>query len=256
MHNTAYPDIDELLSQLLQNLQVVLGKNLVGLYLYGSLVSGDFDYEISDIDLLIATAAEINKAEFAELNQLQNDFVKKHKQWNGRIEIAYLSLLALKTFKTQTSQIAIISPGEPFHYKTAGKDWLMNWYFVRESGVALFGPDPKTIITPVSPAEFKQAVVDQSKFWRKWILKTKHPRKYQAYAILTMCRALFTFKFGKQVSKKQAAVWVQKHTPQWSALIKKALLWRQDWRNQQVNNEETFPETVKFVHFMIDQIVR
>jgi predicted nucleotidyltransferase len=49
---TPYADIDQLLVKLLANLQQILDNKLIGLYLYGSLVTGDFDTNRSDIDLL------------------------------------------------------------------------------------------------------------------------------------------------------------------------------------------------------------
>ena len=33
--------------------------------------------------------------------------------------------------------MGIVSPGEPFHVVTAGKDWLMNWYDVREHAIVV-----------------------------------------------------------------------------------------------------------------------
>ncbi len=64
MPATHYPHINELLETLLSQIQAILGEKLVGFYLYGSLVRGDFDYEISDIDLLAATATNVDKNEF------------------------------------------------------------------------------------------------------------------------------------------------------------------------------------------------
>jgi predicted nucleotidyltransferase len=52
MQVTSYTDINALLDSLLMHMQNILRQKLVGLYLYGSLVSGDFDYESSDIDVL------------------------------------------------------------------------------------------------------------------------------------------------------------------------------------------------------------
>ncbi|GAC1422991.1 MAG: hypothetical protein NVS4B1_20310 [Ktedonobacteraceae bacterium] len=49
---TSYADINELLALLLSGMQSILSEKLVGVYLYGSLVTGDFDAETSDIDLL------------------------------------------------------------------------------------------------------------------------------------------------------------------------------------------------------------
>jgi len=182
------------------------------------------------------------------------DFAHHHKEWENRIEVRYLSLLALKTFKVQSSPIASIDPGEPFHIREVGKHWLMNWYVVREKGVTLFGPSPKSIIEPISKEEFIESVKDHTKSWGEWI-NDMHTRPDQAYAILTLCRALYSYTYGEQVSKKKAAEWAQTALPEWSSLIQNALIWRDDKREEQVDHNATYPLTARFVHFIIDRIV-
>ena len=137
MHLTSYPDVDKLLNELLSQIRQILGDKLVGLYLYGSLVSGDFHEGVSDFDLLVATATDIDDTEFDRLHKLHLDFVDDHPEWDNRVEVAYLSVAGLETFKTKASQIAVISPGEPFNVKQAGRDWLINWWLVRERGRTL-----------------------------------------------------------------------------------------------------------------------
>ena len=254
MQPTSYPHINALLDSLLSQMQIILGEKLVGLYLYGSLVMGDFDNEISDIDLLAATATDIDHVEFSALQKMQDDIVTKQKEWDDRLEIAYLSLHALKTFKSQTSQIAMISPGEPFHFKEAGRDRLLNWHVVREKGVVLFGPPPTAIIEATSKVEFIQVVKEHTIEWREWF-DHMYSRPSQTYAILTMCRALYTYKNGEQVSKIQAAAWTEKEMPEWSSLINNAVLWRRAWRDNDVNHAAPLPETRRFVNFVVDQIV-
>jgi len=235
-------------------MRTILGGKLIGLYLYGSLVTGDFD-DISDVDLLAATAEDIDEIEFDALDKMQNDLVLKYPQWENRLEIAYLSLRALKTFRTENSALGIISPGEPFHIIQAGVDWLMNWYMVREKGVALFGPPPEAIIDPISKDEFIQAVKAHAKAWRAYFDEMRS-RPGQAYAILTMCRALFTCRNGEQVSKRQAALWAQKELPEWSPLINSALLWRQTSRQQEVvDHQATLAESRRFVNHVIDLVL-
>jgi hypothetical protein len=70
-----------------------------------------------------------------------------------------------------------------------------------------------------------------------------------------MCRALYAYKNAEQVSKRQAALWVAQELPQWSGLIENAFLWRAAWRDEGVDHDATFPETLRFVQFMIAQIV-
>lgn len=254
MQETAYPDINEILDSLLSQMRHILRERLVGLYLYGSLTTGDFDFVTSDIDLLAATLCDLNDTELEELRKMHRDLARDNKAWEDRIEVAYLSVTGLRTFREQSNNMAVISPGEPFHVKEAGEDWLMNWYMVRERGVALFGPPPKAIIDPITHAEFVQAVRDHAAAWGGGI-ELRPRRNEQAYAILTMCRALYTHKNGEQVSKRQAALWTQEELPEWSRLIQSALEWRQAWREEQVDHTATYPETVRFVNFMRDQIL-
>jgi Domain of unknown function (DUF4111) len=99
-------------------------------------------------------------------------------------------------------------------------------------------------------------VREQAKDWRGWVHHAARDRKGQAYSILTMCRALYAWKNGEQASKRQAALWAQEHLPQWASLIQNALAWRDAWRDEEVavDNAATFPETVRFVNFVVDQI--
>ncbi len=250
-----HPDIGVLLDLVLSRMQKILGEKLVGLYLYGSLVAGDFDYEISDIDLLAATAAGIGEAEFNALDKMHVELVRNNQSWKNRIEIQYVSRDALKTFKTRESQIANISPGEPFHFLEAGRDWLLNWYFVRENSVTLCGASPKTIIAPISKKEFIAAVREQAEEKGRNVEKAKHSRPYQAYLIMTVCRALYAVRNGEQVSKKRAALFAQKEFPEYAYLIENAFEWRAKHRAENINHEATFPEAKKFILYVIDQIV-
>jgi predicted nucleotidyltransferase len=249
---TPYADINQLLELLLSEMYKVLGAKLIGLYLYGSLVIGDFDPNISDIDLVAALSSDIDDKEFGALQKMHDDFAKKYKEWDDRIEVCYISVAALHAVRSSTSQIANISPGEPFHRRESSKEWLTDWYVVREKGIPLFGPSPKSIIESISKDEFIRSVKANVKAWRIWI-HDMHNRKSQAYAILTLCRALYTYKNGEQVSKKQAAKWAEQEFPEWSKLIQNALLWREGWRNEQVAHAETFPDTLEFVYFAISQ---
>ncbi|MCC6166444.1 MAG: DUF4111 domain-containing protein, partial [Caldilineaceae bacterium] len=219
MQRTPYADVNEILAGLPAQMQAILGEKLVGLYLYGSLVAGDFDAGISDMDLLAALTADLNEREFSHLDAMHQAIVAAHPRWNDRIEIAYLSLDGLKTFRTQTSPLGIISPGEPFHIVQAGADWLINWYMVREIGRTLYGPAPTALIPPMAGEEFIQTVKEHAQAWQGRITGYSQRRKSQAYAILTLCRALYTCRHGAQVSKRQAALWAIETYPQWASLI-------------------------------------
>jgi predicted nucleotidyltransferase len=254
MNPTSYPSINILLQSLFTEIQEILGDKLVGLYVYGSLAWGDFDYEISDIDLLAAVSSEIKEDELQSLENMHARFAGRNKEWDNRIEVQYNSTDALKTFKIKPSKMAVLSPGEPLHIVEAGIQWLPNWYFVQDYGITLFGPAPNTFIEPISKEEFIEAIKEQALGWREYVKNTMHSRPYQGYAILTMCRALYTLNNGEQVSKIKAARWFKKEIPEYAWLIDNAIKWREDYRNENINHEETYLETAQFVHFVVDRI--
>ncbi|HEX8249795.1 MAG TPA: aminoglycoside adenylyltransferase domain-containing protein [Pyrinomonadaceae bacterium] len=251
-----YADVMALLEKILARQREILGKRLVGLYVYGSVVAGDFDYEISDVDLLAATEILIDGNEFAALERMHHELVSENPLWRDRIEIQYVSLYALKTFKTETSTIANISPGEAFHFLEAGRDWLLNWYFVRENSITLFGAETKTIIEPISKQEFIENSREQASERAENIEMARHSRPFQAYLILTICRALYAVEIGEQVSKRRAALWAKEKFSEYANLIERAFEWRKNSRQQNVDHETTFDETREFIHFIVAQIAK
>lgn len=228
----------------------MLGERLVGVSLYGSLTAGGFDDALSDIDLLAATTGDVDDGELDALRGMHERFVRDHPRWDDRIEVAYLSLSALRTFKERTSRLAIISPGEPLHFKEAGRDWLMNWYLVREDGVTLLGPPPGELIPPVTKAEFVDAVRDHARAWGGGINRMRG-RGPLSYAVLTMCRTLSTHETGEHASKEEAAAWARRELPAWADLIRDALRWRAA-RNG--HDGVAVPEVARFAHAVRERI--
>src|SRR5689334_22278437 len=95
-HPTPYTDINALLDLLLSRMQMILGNKLIGLYVFGSLVVGDFDYDSSDIDLIAATSTELDEAELERLKMMHQEIALQEKLWDDRLEVAYISIGALR----------------------------------------------------------------------------------------------------------------------------------------------------------------
>ncbi len=248
MEITQYSKIKELLEILLTRIKSILGEKLVGLYLEGSLVIGDFDPAISDIDLMAALSSEIDDREFEALKEMHAIFVTGHKEWYDRIEVCYVTVEALKTIRSRSARLVNISPGEPIHRLESTKEWILKWYLAREKGKTLYGPPPESIIEPISKEDFILSVKDHSKGWGDWVKDMRNPYA-QSYAIFSICRAFYSYKTGEQVSKKKAALWVREELPEWSEVIDNALVWREGGKYHPAD-ELTHPETVKFVNYV------
>lgn len=252
-----YPIVSEYTETLLLEIQKILGEKLMGLYLYGSATAGDFDSNLSDIDLLAVISDRLTKNEFIGLEEMHNKFAIKFPEWKDRIEVTYATQEGLKSFRDKRSEIAEISPGEAFHFKDAGNDWLINWYIVRENGKTLFGAKITEIIPIILKEEYIAAVKIQALSWSKRIsgYSEKSTRGSVAYAIFTMCRAMYSFYFGEQATKKQAALWIVDKFPQWKELIANAIKWREvQWLPKQEVIGDDLPMIIKFVNFAVDQI--
>jgi Domain of unknown function (DUF4111)/Nucleotidyltransferase domain len=246
-------EIEALLDRLTDEIRRNANGSLVGLYVYGSLVTGDFDKNRSDIDLLAVLDSYIEDETFGRLERMHVRLVEDHPAWEDRIEVAYVPAPALWNFRTQTSRIAVISPGEPFHLKAAGRDYLLNWYTVREAGATLYGPPPDTLIPKISRSEFVEVVREHAEWWKEQVYEMRTPGA-QSYAVLTVCRALYTYTLGRQASKKQAALWAKAYLPQWTPLIQQSLDWLSERGEDETGDEAGFQETVRFVHDVAERI--
>ncbi len=245
-----FPEVSPVLNLLIDGLKSALHEQLIGIYLYGSLVTGDFDPAISDIDLAVVLTCELNDDTFQALHQLHTHVVALHPSWNDRLELAYISREALQSFRTRTSTIGIISPGEPFHRLQAGADWLISWYALREDGIALHGPAIKTILDPVSNAEYLNAVRDHIQNYREFV-KEAPTKQFLSYIVLTVARGAYTLEHRHVASKIRAAAWAKCRFPRWSGLIENAMDWRRDPESDELTKEQVRPQVEAYVIDML-----
>lgn len=248
--STSEAAVDALLGSIRQTIVTVTGSSLVGLYLFGSLATGDFDAAVSDIDLLAVLADPPNARLAAHLGRMHADLAQANPAWDDRIEVVYISTPGLANCRTDTTTIAVISTGEPFHVMKTGPDWILNWYPARQDAVRLLGPPIASLIPPIPSAEYLDQVRRSLVGFTNRIGDDAPPGS-QAYAILTMCRGLYAIRFGQRLSKRAAASWAQQEFPQWADLIRRALGWRQ--RQHDPDGQDgaaTVAETRSFVTAM------
>lgn len=120
---------------------------------------------------------------------------------------------------------------------------------VREHGIVVWGPPPATLIDRVPSQEMRAAVCERLRdFWSKQLSGPEwlSTRAYQAFAVLTMCRTLYTLSQGDVVSKPEAAAWAcQALDPQWRPTIERALLWRKE------HIQDDMSEMLAFLRFAV-----
>jgi hypothetical protein len=252
----ASPSVRALLTRLVHGLKQALGVNLIGFYLFGSVVTDDFEPGISDVDAVAVLRADPTAAQRAALQRLHLEIIEELPEWEDRVEVVYLSSGALKTFRTESSAAARISPGEPFHAIDVDDRWLIDWYQLRAIGVAMFGPPAASLVPVISSREYIEAVRQHILAWpdRGDAFLT---RGSQAYSILTMCRGLRTLRTGEFVSKREAADWACEALPDHAQLIRDAVVWRERSRRglplDGTGTREVTMRFVKDVKLLVDE---
>jgi hypothetical protein len=241
------PAVRAVLTSVGEGIHDVLGSSLVGLYVFGSLATGDFDAGISDVDLIAVLDAAPSEPVAREFRRMHEDLVARYPAWDDRIEVLYISRRGLAECLTETTTIGYISPGEPFDVVEAGRDWILNWYPARAQGIALLGPPIDTLIPPISWCEFAAQLRPYLEAFTERVPDDCPPGE-QAYAILTLCRGLCALRFGEHVSKRASAAWAQKEFPDRAELIADALTWREHQYDAHFKDgSATLAETRAFV---------
>jgi len=245
---TAYPAIDEVLAALLAGSRALLGDDLFGMYLFGSLTSGGFDEQTSDIDFVVVTRSDPT-ARLSELGALNRRLQASGSPWAARLEGSFLPRRVFEDFNPAAATFPTIGMGGWYGLDHKGIERAIQRFLLREHGVVLAGPHPRSFIGPIDPQALKAETLDVVHGW--WQSQLDDPvrlkrRGYQAYAVLTMCRALFTLETGGVASKPEAARWARPRVPdEWRGPIDRALVWRDG------DGVDDFSPTLDLIRWML-----
>lgn len=253
---TPYPEVNEVLLVLLGNVKRILGNQFIGMYLYGSLSSGDFDPETSDIDFLVVTAGILPHEIIAELEAMHKESWSPSLKRAGELEGSYIPKDLIRRHDPTGSPCPTVNEGK-FFVDKRGSDWIIQRHVIREYGVIVEGPDPKTLIDFVNPGEIRGAVLGVLQEWWFPMLEDpswlqEHESAYCAFAVITMCRALHALEHGTITSKPKAVQWAREVLDRsWMSLIDKALA-----ASRQGTQENFLDETLGFIRFVGEQTIK
>jgi uncharacterized protein YdeI (YjbR/CyaY-like superfamily) len=171
-------------------------------------------------------------------------------RYTDRLEGAYIERTALRRFEPGR-RFLTIECETPLRWKVHETSWLIERWVLREKGVALVGPDPKTLIDPISPEELRDGVRRRLREWATWAADPHDPewlppRSYQAYVVETMCRALYALASGELISKAKATTWAASALPgPWQGLVERCVEARAD----ATPDEASIAEVLGFVQW-------
>ncbi|WP_169088978.1 aminoglycoside adenylyltransferase domain-containing protein [Paenibacillus sp. PL91] len=245
--------VTEMLRNLQLGIQEAIGDELIGVYLRGSLALGDFDPLTSDIDFLAVTKLPVSERMFTVLNELHSRLAKITNVYADQLEGAYLDYNALKRFQVGERYPTIERGDDSLRWKEHHSNWILERWTVYEHGITLIGPDPKNLIEPISVDEIRVAVSNRLRDWADWANQLDDPNWYlplshKAYVVETMCRAIYTLKFGEVCSKQCSVKWALEILPErWRSLVDHSRAWRTDTT---LPDPSIISEVMQFVHWV------
>lgn len=206
----------------------VLGDTLAGLYVHGSLATGAFHRERSDIDLIAVATAKLTPA---QREAVARTLVRLSdaRPVTGDIEVSVIQEKYARTFEHPM-------PYE-VHYSSAWHEKFRRHQFdftedrtnvdlaadivdTRERGVTLYGAPPDTLFGPVPWHAFINALQADFEWTRA------HVADMPVYAVLSACRVLHgtTSRTITALNKDEAAVWALETVPRmYHSIINDAL---------------------------------
>jgi hypothetical protein len=222
---TAFPDLNDLLGELLGRVGSILGENFVGAYLTGSFALGAGDLH-SDCDFLVVTEETVTAGQERALRELHDELPTRSGHWTHHLEGSYAPRAELETLGALDKRWLYIDHGwREMQWSTHCNTEVVRWT-LRECGVTLAGPDPRELVREVPSDALRgkmrsliETFLPDLLGWISFDIAWT-----QRYAVTSLCRMLYTLETGKVASKPAALEWAkQAQAPGWQNLIQQAL---------------------------------
>ncbi|HUD10748.1 MAG TPA: nucleotidyltransferase domain-containing protein [Candidatus Saccharimonadales bacterium] len=233
---TPYKDINVIAALFTKELKKIFGTQMAGFYLTGSLTYGGFDKSTSDLDFIVVLKKPLSGSQREKIKAIHAEAEKLYPEWKKRIEVPYLLQNLLGDSRPPKIPQPCFNAGELWDPDLIYDDnWLVDVYALREYGIALLGPEPKSLIPPIKMEDVRK--VSSKDLHNKWKKKLDSPEPFgdgkhwsidlmQAYSVLTMCRKLYRAKNDGSDSKPTSSKWAKENYPERKDLIEKAENWR------------------------------
>lgn len=241
------PKVESLFETIINELPPILGDNLVGIYVTGSLSYGAYKPDSSDVDLVVVIKRALDDSEVTTIESWHKKLEANQPDFANRIECSYVPIDWLSLILPPPKPRPYMGGGEFWRESTYGNEWLINNYWLYKCGETLWGPSFRTLMQPVSIEAVKKAVARDLEV--EWMPKIEDPSylenpHHQAYLVLNLCRIAYTLKRNDLASKLKSAIWVGQTYSQWKGLINEALEWTY---GKEMNRNQEVIMLIKFV---------
>jgi Domain of unknown function (DUF4111)/Nucleotidyltransferase domain len=217
------PRCAEIATLAASRLNDLLGGGLVGVYLHGSAVLGDWSETRSDVDLLAVSTGSVSSP---ERQAVARDLISL--PWPGvGLEFSLVArAVAERPPDPPPFEVHVNTTDGTSIVEGSGRagdpDLLVHVLMTRRAGTAILGPSPEIVFgEPPRGAALRGVEEDL-----RWALE----RGKLGYAVLNACRAIRFLKDDRVSSKLEAGGWAIEHRAAPPILVREAMAERRGAR--------------------------
>jgi hypothetical protein len=258
---TPYPELNAVLRELVGGIKAVLGDVLLGVYLQGSFAVGGFDRH-SDVDFVIAVKDELSDEHVYALDGMHRRIYGLDCAWAQHLEGSYFPVDVLRDYARSGTPLWYLEHGKQSLVRSDHCNTVVVRWTVREHGIALAGPGPRTLVDPIPVEALRAEILATIRDWGGEILGDPgrfNNRFYQSFIVLSYCRMLYDFHTGDTGSKRAGAEWAKATLdPVWTGLIDRAWDGRPNpaVSSRQPADPDDFAGTLQFVEYVVGESAR
>ena len=219
--------LERAIETMIHRIADVLKQNMPSIYLYGSVVMGDFKLGWSDIDILVLTRERISQDQAEELMHLRQTLLVE-EPGNLYFRSFEGGMLTLSCFLNQ-------EPDKVVYWGTSGERITDRYDFdafgmvqLLDSGILLYGTDIRDALHRPSYEDLQAGVRRHYESIRQYARITG--RDLYSYGwLLDISRCLYTLRTGQIIAKTVAGDWaLQENLCPCTSALKKAVAIRKD----------------------------
>ncbi len=221
MNHSIPMEIQNLLNLYVESLVSEFGDAIFGVYIYGSLASGCFDMETSDIDFMTIIKKDLDEEEIKRIQSIHNKLIESSK-YGKILEGEYVSL----------NDITNGMPKKQYPYFAFGKFQgfvkLKNfaWFQLSEKGINYYGTEFNSIAGNIDWKDVKKELLERlNQYWPSvvnWRLIVSD--KWIPLVVLSVCRVYYSLENKSTISKVGGGEYALTKLPtEWHPLIHEAL---------------------------------
>jgi streptomycin 3"-adenylyltransferase len=206
--------VTSLLGRIGERFRHLLGENLVGVYLHGSLAFGCFNPDASDVDVLVVVR---DRLDAATKRRIADALIALSRDAPAKgVEVSVVTQASLRDFRHPTpyefhfshAWIERYAADEvDFEAERTDPDLAAHLTVVRERGVRLVGAPIAEVIPPIPRHAYLRSIANDAADAGRNLAADP------VSGVLNLCRVLAFIREGLVTSKAEGGRWAARHAP-------------------------------------------